>query len=340
MSRKNLRKSAILFVATLIIVFGLLPAGLSAQALHLKAGTTTKITSDQATCEHEVSNLADPPTGGLNPTVAESGCEGGRLTLDLDSGLPFNVFGNATIEFNAHSQLVVQFQVDTQPGAPDVSFLPVQITIPVTWKGTLNNNNLVPNSGPLAPAAAFSDINGELFLALGQPGDPRFVGTTLASNNFMGASHGGILGCISLPKTAVQAALLVAKCARDVSKREEGNGTIYLSGIIQTGQTYDLVLQLQGDIFTQGNYNEQDGVNFQDDKFGTDPFGLFWTDAMTITIGTDFQSRIAGLQNEIVDLQNQLSQLRQEFKTHTHVYLTGKGIGQNNTKVNTGPPTF
>jgi len=61
---------------------------------------------------------------------------------------------------------------------------------------------------------------------------------------------------------------------------------------------------------------------------------------MTITIGTDFQSRIAGLQNEITVLQRQLAELGKEFKNHTHVYLTGKGVGQNNTKVNTTPPNF
>jgi hypothetical protein len=68
---------------------------------------------------------------------------------------------------------------------------------------------------------------------------------------------------------------------------------------------------------------------------------------MTITIGTDFQGRLTGFQKEIGDLQNQVNELTSlldtlstEFRRHSHIYLTGRGIGQNNTPANTGPPKF
>jgi hypothetical protein len=340
MSVKSLGKLGLLVLGGFVALSGLFPARLSAQMLYLQAGTTTTITNDQATCEHEVANLGDPPTGGPAPTEAESGCSGGQLTMDLVSGNPENPFNNSTINLTAYSQLIVQFQVDTQPNAPDVSVLPVQISVPVTWEGTLFNSNVIPITGPLAPAAAYSDVNGELFLAVGQLGNPRYVGTTLASNNFMGSYHGGILGCLTVPKTKVQAAVMAAKCAVDINRKEQGNGTVYLSGMIQTGQIYDLVLQLEGDIYTLGNYFEVAGIYFQDNRFGQDPFGLSWAGPMKITIGTDYQNRIGDFQNQIDELRSQLDLLEHQFDTHTHVYMTGKGVGQNNTQVNTGPPKF
>ena len=345
MSTKDIRKFAILLVGAIMTAFGLLPAGLSAQVLHLPTGTTT-VSSSQATCEHEVQILGAAPRG--LGSAAESGCSGGQLTMKLRSGAP--VIPNPNVNVFAFSQLIVQFQVDTQPGAPAVSNLPVLISVPVNWQGTLWNDGLIPPNGPLEPISAYADVNGKLYLALGQDGAPKNVGTTIATNNFMAAAHGGITGCLSVPKTEVQGALMLAKCAVDTFKKEAGNATIYLAGMIQTGQTYDVVLQLDGDIFTicpgiivcDGAHAEP-VVNFETEPITDKPnssLGLTWMDQMTITIGTDFQSRITGLQKEIGDLQNQLNMLRTEFLNHSHVYLTGKGVGQNNTKVNTGPPVF
>jgi len=345
MSTKSIRRLAILFIGAIMTAFGLFPARLSAQVLHLQPGTTT-VASGQATCEHEV--LISQAAMGLGSAM-ESGCTGGVLTMKLKSGAPIlpNING---VNVSAFSQLIVQFQVDTQPGAPDVSTLPVLISLPVTWKGTLFNDGVIPPVGPLDPLAAHADVNGKLYLALGQSGAPGNVGTTISAINFMGAAHGGITGCLSVPKGAISGALMIGKCVIDAFKKEQGNGIFYISGEIRTGQTYDVVLELDGDIFTlcaaAAGCIPRDGepaVNFETEPVtdkADSSFGLTWTDVMTITVGTDFQSRIAGLQNEIVDLQNQLNQLRQEFKTHTHVYLTGKGVGQNNTKVNTGPPNF
>lgn len=330
-------KAAVLLLGGLMLAFGLFPESLAAQVLYLQAGTTTSVQSGQATCEHNVNIVNNNDARGTGSAM-ESGCTGGRLTVNLVSGqtaLPH------TVNVSATSQLVVQFQVDTQPGAPDVSLLPVQIAVPVVWKGVLLNDTLVPSSGPLASIGAYTDVNGSLELRKG--------GAKVSTNNFMGAYHAGISGCLSVPKTEVKAAIMAAKCAAGSFKKEEGNGTIYLSGLIQTGQTYDVVLELAGDLYT---LNEEIGplaptgpdIGQPELLFGgslvNQPLGLTWSGPMTISIGTDFQSRIAGLQNQIDQLKSSLDTLRNEFLHHTHTYLTGKGVGQNNTKVSTGPPVI
>jgi len=344
MSTKDIGKFAILFIGAIVIAFGLLPAGSSAQELTLQAGTTTTVNSSQASCLQEVLPTTQPGS------IMRTGCSGDQLTMVLDGSLGFTTSPHR-VDVSAFSRLVLQFHVDTQPGAPDVSVLPIVITVPVSWKGILADSDIVPLPGPLASLSSFADANGQLYLATGQAGIPQFVGPTIATNNFMAATHAGVVGCLSVPKTAVQGALMIAKCAADGIKKEQGNGTIYLSGMIQTGQTYDIVLELSGHVFSfsaGGPFPFGDPptgigiVDFNQTLFGKiDPSaGLFWSGPMTITIGTDFQSRIAGLQNEITVLQRQLAELGKEFKNHTHVYLTGKGVGQNNTKVNTTPPNF
>src|SRR5579859_5343102 len=278
MSMKELRKSAIFFIGAIMTVFSL-PARLSAQVLHLQSGTTT-VGSSQASCDQAV--LPTPDPGG----TMDTGCSDGKLTMVLSTALgttplPRKVSGSA------YSRLIIQFQVDTQPGAPDVSVLPVVITLPVTWKGSLEDGDLVPLTGPSSGLGSFADVNGQLYLATGQAGNLQAVGPTIATNNFMAATHTGVAGCLSVPKTAVSAALMVGECAAGVLKKEQGNGTIYLSGMIQTGQTYDVVLELEGSVFAAssggvlGGSPTGDGlVDFRDDFFGKiDPSrGLIWTD--------------------------------------------------------------
>jgi hypothetical protein len=124
-------------------------------------------------------------------------------------------------------------------------------------------------------------------------------------------------------------------------------GTIYLSALVETGKTYNIELELLVDVFSPDTAPPTVApdvahplANFEQDPVTSDPLGLTWTNVMSITVGTDFQSNIQALQNEITQLRADLDTLRQEFKTHTHVYLTGKGVGQNNTKANSGPPNF
>lgn len=340
MCAKSVVKLWVIFGSGLIIAFLLSPLSLKAQVLYLQAGTTTTVNSGQATCVHAV-DAPDPAKG--TGAAMDSGCDGARLMMNLSSG---NTALPRTVNLSATSQLVVQFQVDTQSGAPDVSLLPVQIAVPVVWKGVLLNDDIVPPDDPLKSVGAYTDVNGSLELVKGRAGVPETRGAEVSANHFMGAYHAGITGCLSVPKTKVKAAIMAAKCVAAVYKKEEGDGTIYLSGLIKTGQTYDVVLDLQGDVYTFNEGSTEGAghptLNFEVNLLGkNDPsFGLTWTHPMTISIGTDFQSRIQGFQNQIDQLRSQLMQLRHDFDVHTHVYLTGKGVGQNNTRVTTGRPVY
>lgn len=52
------------------------------------------------------------------------------------------------------------------------------------------------------------------------------------------------------------------------------------------------------------------------------------------------QLRLDGSGESIEDLRTDLDELRKDFEGHTHTYLTGKGVGHNNTEATTGPPEF
>jgi hypothetical protein len=346
MSMKSIGRFAILFISAIVMAFGLLATGLSAQELTLVDGTTTNVTPDAAACVNELMVRSD--TGS---TTKKQGCSGNRATVHLDAGVTLLP---RTVDLTASTRFVLQFHVQPVQGAPKNSFLPILIAVPVKWRGGVFNDNALPNPGALAGLAGFANVNMFLRLTEGTPANPEARGNQVQENRFMGASHAGIGGCLSVPKTKVQAGVMIAKCALAVFQRDEGSGTIYLSALVETGKTYNIELELLVDVFSPDTAPPTAApdvahpiANFEQDPVFSDPFGLTWANVMSITVGTDFQSSIQGLQNEIVDLQNQVKQLtsalaalRTEFLQHTHVYLTGKGVGQNNTKANSGPPNF
>lgn len=339
MIAKNSGKAIVLFMSGLVLVFGLFPESLAAQML-LSAGTTTTVSSDQAACEHSVDDSNNQDKLFSKYT---SGCPGDRLTMFLTTN--DNPGTPNTAEASATSQRVVQFEVNTQAGAPGVSVLPVQIAVNVNWEGSLYNTSTTALTGIYSQLGAYVDVNGFLKLTEGTAGDPGSQQAEISTNHFMGAYHAGIQGCLTIPQSQISAALMAGQCILSLGKREGGSGTIYLSGLIQTGQTYDVVLELDGDLYSQhpilgGEGTGFPSLDFHDYNILGQPLGLEWSGPMTITIGTDFQSRIAGLQEQINQLTTSLDTLRFEFLHHTHAYLTGKGVGQNNTKVNTGPPVF
>jgi hypothetical protein len=307
-----------------------------ADVLSLQAGTTTAITSYQATCVNDLEQAPNEGPDGAHEAAcyAANGVQG--MGIDLGSGRP--IFGH-TVEATGLTQLIVQFQVDTQPDAPDASTLPVMIAVPVRWEGTLFNDNAKPRIAVLEALNSFAEVNGKLWLAESVAGDPTQAGPPIASNRFLGAYHSGILGCLSLPATEVDAAIMTAKCVVDLDKREGGEGTVYLSALIQTGKTYDLVLELDGHVHTSDNSLYEPGVgsittshpsiHFRTNIFqavGGDAFGLFWTAPGSITIGTDFQQnaqdiqnlrhQIARLRREVWELHRELSERHDEDKEH------------------------
>jgi len=211
----------------------------------------------------------------------------------------------------------------------------------VSWQGTLFNDSAIPPPGPLDIVGAHIDENMFLRVTQGDPQAPIPTRTVVTENRFNAASHAGISGCLSIPTDGVSAVSTAATCLAEVLQFNEGSATVYLSTIVETGKTYNIELVLRSDLFSANSGILAGGLGGHPrGNFEIGSSGLTWGDSMSITVGTDFQSNIQALQDEINQLRADLNMLRQEFKTHTHVYLTGKGVGQNNTKVNTGPPIF
>ncbi|HET8922361.1 MAG TPA: hypothetical protein VFN26_05115 [Candidatus Acidoferrum sp.] len=344
MSIKHLRKSAILFIGAIVIALGLLPARLSAQELTLTAGTTTLVAKGDAVCVNDLRVGSD-----THATTKSQGCSGNRATVNLNAGITLLPM---MVDLTASTRFVKQFHVAAVQGAPKNSFLPILIAVPVKWRGGIFNDNALPNPLALPGLVGFANVNMFLRLTEGTPGNPAARGTGVSETRFMGASHGGIVGCLDIPATEVTAAKMLATCALAVFQRDDGSGTIYLSAVVESGKTYNIELELLVDVYSPDTAPPLSGppdlahphANFEHDldplDSDPDPFGLTWNDSMSITVGTDFQSNIQALQDEITQLRADLNTLRQEFKTHTHVYLTGKGVGQNNTRATTTPPLF
>jgi hypothetical protein len=339
MEYKDSRRVIIICIQ-LIICFGLLPARLSAQELTLTSGTTTLVAAGDAACVNQVMVNNNNNKG----VVGRQRCSGSRAITFLTANTDFP----NKVDLTTSTRFVKQFHVAAVQGAPKNSFLPVFIAVPVKWKGALFNDSAVP-AGPLEDAGAHVDVNMFLRLTEGTSANPEARGSTVRETRFMGASHAGISGCLTVPTTDVKAGMMLATCLLAVQQRDQGSGTIYLSAIVETGRTYNIELELLTDLFSfntgilaglGGTLGGHPVGNFEQGLATSDPFGLTWDGAMSITVGTDFQSDIQALQDEITQLRADLNNLKQEFKNHTHVYLTGKGEGQNNTKVNTGPPNF
>ena len=337
MSTKHLRKSAILLIGAIVIAFGLLPARLSAQELTLTAGATTTVAPGDAVC---ITDLVIRNDATASDAKKDLGCTNAapfRLFTNLATGL--NVVPHR-VDLTATARFVKQFHVQAVQGAATPSFVPILIAVPVSWQGTLFNDSSV--LGPSTDiVGAHIDENMFLRVTQGDPQAPIPPRTNVTENRFNAASHAGISGCLSIPTDGPAAAATAVSCLLALLQFNEASATVYLSTIVETGKTYNIELVLRSDLFSANSGVLLGGLGgHPQGNFEIGASGLVWTDPMTITVGTDFQSNIQGLQDEINQLRADLNMLRQEFKTHTHVYLTGKGVGQNNTKVNTGPPVF
>jgi hypothetical protein len=62
-----------------------------------------------------------------------------------------------------------------------------------------------------------------------------------------------------------------------------------------------------------------------------------WDD-LTIAAGSDVFGAIADLDGRVEKLETDVADLREDFENHTHEYLTGKGVGHNNTVATTTHP--
>jgi hypothetical protein len=265
-------------------------------------------------------------TEGPNMTV-RTGCDGARSTVLIESGetlLPHAVSVSAGVK------RVAQFRIDDGTGAGTGSWLPVHVVIPVHWVGRGFNDSLDPTD-----ISAYLAVNSLARLTEGTSGNPSLAGRTVSEVPFEGFTHGGPNGCLSVPKGAVSAAITAVKCVAGFFMKEEGNSHVDLLAVLQTGVTYNVEVDLQGEVYSLdtgpqvfgGALRAHPRVDFESDS--SDPFGLSITGDIRVTVGTSIAA-------ELQDLQNQINTLREDLENHTHVYLTGRGVGQNNVVASTG----
>ncbi len=113
-----------------------------------------------------------------------------------------------------------------------------------------------------------------------------------------------------------------------------GSGGVNLSASLTRGHDYEVRLIAQcasafeatatNVICAYAPWNEGYGVDFGDGFIAWSNFEL--------SIEPDTLEMIGDLRQDLDALTLEVQQLREEFENHTHIYLTGKGVGHNNTE--------
>jgi hypothetical protein len=266
-------------------------------------------------------------TSGPNMTV-RAACDGARSTVLIESGE--TVFPQP-VSVSAGVKRVAQFRIDEGTGSGPGSWLPVHVVIPVHWVGRGFNDSLDPTD-----ISAYLAVNSVARLTEGTAGNPALAGRIVSEVPFEGFTHGGPSGCLSVPKGIVSAAITAVKCVTGFFMKEEGDSHVDLLAVLQTGITYNIEVDIQGDIYSRdtgpqiagGVLRAHPRIDFESGITG-DPFGLSISGDIRVTVGTSIAA-------ELQDLQNQINQLREDLEHHTHMYLTGRGVGQNNVVASTG----
>src|SRR5690349_3424674 len=278
MSTKHLRTFAIVSVGAVVIPLSLYPARLSTQERTVAGGTITTVAPGDDNCRTDETIRTDVTDGGIN----DHGCMDTRLFTNLITGEGLNPFTIDRVDLTATARFVKQFHVQAVQGAPTTSFVPILIAVPVMWRGLLSNDSVVPALGPLDSVGAHIDVNMFLRITQGTPADP--ARTTVTENRFNTASHAGIAGCLAIPEDSVASAATIAgTCALAVLQINAGSGTVYLSGIVETGKTYNIELELRSDLFSLNAGILRVGAlgghaigDFAVNVINNNPFGLIW----------------------------------------------------------------
>jgi hypothetical protein len=117
---------------------------------------------------------------------------------------------------------------------------------------------------------------------------------------------------------------------------EAGDSQVSLVAVVQAGRTYRVEVELWGELKSVNTSAIPIGLQSHIRAhplivFGADDErGLFINGDLHVTVGTSVAAELQALWSEI-------DRLRRDLRDHTHEYLTGKGVGHNNTAVTTGP---
>lgn len=319
------------------LFFLVLTASADAAPVELRAGSAATFVprADQPCFVGIVERQTRLATRTEGDCVFEDGALRARVFVTSGSGV-------AKVDVSSEVKVVVaQFEVPASDDAPSTSYVPFHAVVPVSWAGRFFNmtgglNVGVVDANPLGRSAVAS-VNSYLRLREGSATDANVAGPLISQERFQGSSHGGINQCLTVPTDAVSAAEALVGCALAVTYSDSGSARAEISGVIRTGQVYNLELVIRGDLVspfqdTPVEAYTPERIGFDDDR------GLTWRQPATLRIGTDPERTVAELRQEVDELRTLLAQLRSDFDGHYHVYLTGKGAGHNNTEAHTPPP--
>lgn len=108
---------------------------------------------------------------------------------------------------------------------------------------------------------------------------------------------------------------------------DKGGTSNSFSAKLIRGHTYRLALSLQ--VAAKGLSNAYINLDYM---FAGQ--GLFWN-KFIVTVSPDMNERILILEEKVQALETEVNLLRYGLENHTHTYLTGKGVGHNNTAAQT-----
>ncbi len=307
------RMTRIATVSAAVVTVLCSPVAVGAQEM-LMSGQRHIIKPAQTVClTSEVINSTFPaPTPKAEADCDTANGEASVLAEDLASLLAIEVIAASAFQYG--------FWIELPDGAAEPSFVPIHVDLSVNWEGALLNGHL--------SFEAIADL--EIYLQLRQdpdlfPGGSR--GVVLVRESILGATHRGLDGCVNIKVLAsVSCALTV------VSESLTGSGQVTLDAVVEVGRTYslELVIRASTDSSVQITGLIPHPVRSRGGSGVISPVpGLKW-DTMTLTIGTDPAAIVA-------DLQEQIDQLREDLENHTHNYLTGPGVGHNNTLAISSP---
>jgi hypothetical protein len=304
-------------VLTLPALFSPIPA--LAQAV-LDSGQSYTITPPQTEClEIEVQ---DPEKGGLVPDFASAQCDTATGIADVKAT---DIQSLYTVDAVASSVFQYQFRIEDVGGAIGPSQVPIHIRVPVDYVAYLYNNHLFEaedNAIQLLEGIASLDI----ILQLRQDPDPDAAtgglrGTVIEKTSILSAENAGIGNCFTIPTDGPGVISGTFSCLLALFQSLEGSAQASLSAVIEVGRTYNLELLVTARAHSDANLALTGATASTRSTFSPD--GLRWNQ-MVVTVGTDPAMLVA-------DLQKQIDELREALKSHTHTYLTGKGVGHNNT---------
>jgi hypothetical protein len=314
-----------IFRVLILILFISMSQIASAQLVKVRAGSQSVFAPDATRpC---FSAIVERKVRAASRTQAECVFENGVIRAET-----FATSGSGVlpVDVTAEVKIVVShFQVDTAEDAAATSYIPIHISIPVSWKGRFFNMTVFP--------AAVASMNMYLRLRETDAADPNVAGALVSQVRFQGASHGGISSCMSIPTDTVSAATMLAGCGLAVTEKEEGQAFAELSGVIRTNKPYNIELVARADLTATlivDPYNSYvpERVNFKDG------FGMTWSKNAVVRVGTDAERVMSGIKEEVAMLAEDLAMLRQDFDGHYHTYLTGRGDGHNKTVAETPTP--